>query len=37
MKISSDQEFLGYGIGLILLNAGMYFASPVIVMMRLRK
>jgi len=37
MKISSDQEFLGCGIDLILLNVGTYFVCPGIMMMMLRK
>ena len=28
VEIDSDKEMLGYGIGLILLNIGMYFAAP---------
>jgi hypothetical protein len=37
MEIFFDQEFLGYEIGLTLLSVGMYFASPVMMIMRLRK
>ena len=37
VDIDSEQEMLGYGIGIILLNIGMYFAAPAIVIMRLRK
>jgi len=37
VNISSDQEVLGYGISLILLNAGMYFVSPAVVIMAIRK
>jgi hypothetical protein len=37
VDMSSDQEVLVYGISLILLNIGMYFAVPVIVIMRFRK
>ena len=30
--IDSESEMLGYGIGVILLNIGMYFAAPVILL-----
>ena len=30
VEMSSDQEVLGYGISLILLNVGMYFVAPVV-------
>jgi len=33
----SDSEVLGYGIGVILLNLGMYFAVPAIVILKARK
>jgi hypothetical protein len=33
----SDSEVLGYGIGVILLNLGMYFVAPAIVMLKARK
>ena len=36
VEIDSDQEVLGYGIGLILLNIGMYFVAPAIVIMKFR-
>ena len=35
--IDSEPEMLGYGIGIILLNIGMYFAVPVVLIMRVRK
>jgi len=35
--IDSEEKMLGYGIGIILLNIGMYFVAPAIVIMRLRK
>jgi len=37
VDISSDQEVLGYGISLILLNIGIYFVAPVIVIFEIRK
>jgi len=37
VDIDSEQEMLGYGISLILLNIGMYFASPVIIIYKIRK
>ena len=36
VDIDSEAEMLGYGIGIILLNVGMYFVAPVIVIMRLK-
>jgi hypothetical protein len=36
VDINSDQEMLGYGIGIILLNIGMYFVAPAIVIVKLR-
>ncbi len=37
VDIDSEQEMLGYGIGIILMNIGMYFVAPVVVIHRLRK
>lgn len=37
LDIDSEAEILGYGIGIILLNVGMYFVAPVIVVYRLLK
>ncbi len=34
VDIDSDQEMLGYGIGIILLNAGMYFVAPAIIIIK---
>ncbi len=34
---NSEQEVLGYGIGLILLNIGMYFVVPAIVIIQLKQ
>jgi titin len=36
-EIDSEQEMLGYGIGIILLNAGIYFVAPAIVIIKTRK
>ncbi len=33
----SDSEVIGYGIGVILLNIGMYFAAPAIIIFKTRK
>ena len=35
--IDSESEMLGYGIGVILLNIGMYFVTPVVLIMTVRK
>ena len=35
--IDSESEMLGYGIGIILLNIGMYFVAPAILIMKIRK
>lgn len=35
-EIDSEQEMLGYGIGIILLNVGMYFVIPAIVILKIR-
>ena len=35
--IDSESEMLGYGIGIILLNIGMYFAVPAILVMKVKK
>lgn len=36
VSIDSEPEMLGYGIGIILLNLGMYFVIPAIVIIELR-
>jgi phosphate ABC transporter phosphate-binding protein len=36
VEIDSEQEMLGYGIGIILLNIGMYFVAPAIVILKIR-
>ena len=35
--IDSESEMLGYGIGIILLNIGMYFVAPAVLLMKVRK
>jgi len=35
--IDSESEMLGYGIGIILLNIGMYFIAPAVLVMKIRK
>jgi peptidyl-prolyl cis-trans isomerase B (cyclophilin B) len=35
--IDSESEMLGYGIGVILLNVGMYFVIPAVFIMKIRK
>ena len=37
VNIDSEEEVLGYGIGIILLNIGMYFIAPAILIQKLRK
>jgi len=37
VDMDSEEKVLGYGISLILLNAGMYFVAPAIVITKLRK
>lgn len=37
VEIDSEEEMLSYGIGIILMNIGMYFAVPVIVIYKIRK
>lgn len=35
--IDSEQKLLGYGIGVILLNIGIYFVAPVIIIIKIKK
>ena len=35
--IDSESEMLGYGIGIILLNIGMYFVAPAVLIMKIGK
>jgi len=37
VDIDTEQEMLGYGVGVILLNIGMYFVAPAIVIVSLKK
>jgi len=37
VEIDSEEEMLGYGIGIILLNIGMYFVAPAILIISIRK
>ena len=37
VDINSESEMLGYGIGVILLNIGMYFVAPAIIIMNVKK
>ena len=37
VDIDSEEEMLGYGIGIILLNTGIYFAGPVGLIFKIRK
>ncbi len=36
-EIDSEQEILSYGIGIILMNVGMYFVAPTIIIYKIRK
>jgi len=36
VDIDTEQEMLGYGIGIILLNIGMYFVAPAIIIIALK-
>ena len=37
VDMDSEAEVLGYGISLILLNVGMYFVAPAVIILRLRR
>ena len=37
VDIDTEQEMLGYGIGIIMLNIGMYFVAPAVVVIALKK
>ena len=37
VDMDSEAKVLGYGISLILLNVGMYFVAPAMIIQRLRK
>ncbi|MGQ0772626.1 MAG: peptidylprolyl isomerase [Nitrososphaerota archaeon] len=36
VEIDSEYEILGYGIGIILLNVGMYFVAPAVVILKIK-
>jgi hypothetical protein len=36
VDIDSEQEMLGYGISIILLNIGMYFVAPALVILKIK-
>ncbi len=36
-EIDSEEEMLSYGIGIILINIGMYFVAPTIIIYKIRK
>jgi len=37
VDINSEEEMLGYGIGVILLNVGMYFVVPAFAIVKIKK
>ncbi len=37
VDLDSEESVLGYGIGIILMNVGMYFVTPAIVISKIRK
>jgi hypothetical protein len=37
VEIDSEQDMLGYGIGIILLNLGIYFVAPAIIVIKVRR
>jgi hypothetical protein len=37
VDIDSESEMLGYGIGIIMLNIGMYFVAPAVLIMKIKK
>jgi len=36
-EINSEQVMISYGMGIILLNVGMYFGAPAIIIYKIRK
>jgi len=34
--IDSEEQMLGYGIGIILLNIGMYFVAPIMIIIKIK-
>ncbi len=37
VEIDSEEEMLSYGIGIILMNVGMYFAAPALIIYKIKK
>ncbi len=37
VDINSEEQIISYGIGIILMNVGMYFAAPAIIIYKIRK
>jgi len=37
VDLDSEESVLGYGVGIIMMNVGMYFVAPVIIIHRIRK
>jgi len=37
VDIDSEQEIISYGIGIILMNIGMYFVAPAMIIYKIRK
>ena len=37
VDVDSEEKVLGYGIGVILLNIGMYFVAPALLIHKLRR
>lgn len=37
VDINSEEEMLGYGVGIIIMNIGMYFMAPVIIVYSLKR
>tara|TARA_B100000029_G_scaffold310851_1_gene303375 strand:+ start:1002 stop:1304 length:303 start_codon:yes stop_codon:yes gene_type:complete len=37
VNIDTEEEMLGYGIGIILLNVGIYFVAPIVLFISLKK
>ena len=36
VQVDTEEEMLGYGIGIILLNIGMYFVAPAVAIIAIR-
>ncbi len=37
VDMDSEESVLGYGIGIIMMNVGMYFVAPAFLIVRIRK